>query len=99
VSDEMSNETSGTAKTGSGEREVYRSAGALALGLSLIVGGAAALLLAGALVSEFDSGVVLLGLLGIAAIIAGIVQFIIGVYQCADNIDRAATVLLEARRG
>jgi predicted phage tail protein len=99
VSDEMSNEPSSTARTASGEREVYRSAGALALGLSLIVGGAAALLLAGALAGTFASGVILLGFLAVAAIIAGIVQFIIGVYQCADNIDRAAKVLVQGKRG
>lgn len=81
------------------ERDVYRSATALTLGLSLLLGGAAALLLAGALGDMVGaSGFSLLVILGIVTIVAGVVQFVIGVYQCADNIDRAAKALINGQR-
>lgn len=96
----MSDEMSGTAKAASAEREVYRSASALTLGLGLLLGGAAVLLLAGAL-GEFvgASAFVLLVILGIVTIVAGVVQFVIGVYQLADNIDRVAKTLITGQRG
>lgn len=89
---------SGTAKAESPERDVYRSASALTLGLSLLLGGAAVLLLGGAL-GEFvgASAFALLVVLGIVTIVAGVVQFVVGVYQCADNIDRAAKALINGQ--
>ena len=96
----MSDETSATADAGPVERDVHRSASALALGRSLLLGGVVVLLLAGvlgALVGE--SAYSLLVILGIVTTVAGVVQFVIGVYQCADNIDRAAKVLINGERG
>lgn len=90
---------SATEKTGSVEREVYRSAGALALGLSLLLGGVAILFLVPVLGAAAGGAFSLLLILGIVTIIAGVVQLIIGVYRCADNIDRIAKALLEDRRG
>ncbi|MEU4388647.1 hypothetical protein [Promicromonospora sp. NPDC023805] len=44
------------------------------------------------------TGVLLLWFLGITTLIAGIVQTVVGIYQCADNIDRAAKVLIDGQR-
>ncbi|MEU4363327.1 hypothetical protein [Promicromonospora sp. NPDC023987] len=40
----------------------------------------------------------LLVILGIVTLVAGTIQLVIGVYQCADNIDRAAKVLIDGQR-
>ena len=91
---------SATANAGSVERDVYRSASALTLGLSLFLGGAVVLLVARVLVTVGGgSGFGLVVFLGIATIVAGVVQLVIAVYQCADNIDRAAKALINGQRG
>jgi membrane protein DedA with SNARE-associated domain len=94
----VSYETSDNMKAASGEREVNSSAGSLALGLGLIFGGVAVVLLAGVLVAVNGTAVMMAWFFGGAAIIAGVIQFIVGVYQCADNIDRAAKVLLDGQQ-
>jgi uncharacterized membrane protein HdeD (DUF308 family) len=95
----MSDEMSATAHAGSAEREVYRSASALTLGLILLLGGAVVLLLGGPLGAMVGaSAYSLLMILGIVTIVAGAVQLVIGVYQCADNIDRAAKALINGQR-
>jgi preprotein translocase subunit SecY len=100
MSDEMGDEMSAVARSGSVEREVYRSASALTLGVCLFLGGMVALLLGGVLFAMgVGHGFGLVAFLAIATIIAGIVQLAIGVYQCADNIDRAAKVLIDGQRG
>lgn len=88
----------GTTKAASDEREAHRSAGALALGLGLLFGGAVVLLLGSALLAGGNGAVLLVWFLGIATIIAGVVQTVIGVYQCADNIDRATKILIDGQR-
>lgn len=88
----------GTTKAASDEREAHRSAGALALGLGLLFGGAVVLLLGTALLAAANGAVLLVWFLGIATIIAGVVQTVIGVYQCADNIDRATQILIDGQR-
>lgn len=96
MSDDLSNETSATPNAGSGERPAYRSAGALALGLGLLLGGVVVLFLVGPLGAALGgSGMSLVGILGTVTVIAGIIQVVIGVYQCADNIDRATKALLD----
>lgn len=91
---------SGTAETESAHRDVYRSASVLTLGLSLLFGGAVVLLLAGPLAAFVGASVIsLLLILGAVTIIAGGVQLVIGVYQCADNIDRTAKALIGGQRG
>jgi uncharacterized integral membrane protein len=94
----VSYETSDNMKAASDEREVHSSAGSLALGLGLIFGGVAVVLLAGVLVAVNGTAVMMAWFFGGAAIIAGVIQFIVGVYQCADNIDRAAKVLLDGQQ-
>jgi uncharacterized membrane protein HdeD (DUF308 family) len=92
----MSDEMSATADTGSAERDAYRSAGALTLGLGLLLGGVVVLLLGGWLGAMVGaSALVLLVILGTVTIIAGIIQFLLGVYQLADNIDRTAQALIK----
>lgn len=98
MSDETSDKVTRTTKAASEERDVHSSASALALGLSLLLGGAVVLLLGGAFAAAGGSAVLLVWFLGIATIIAGIVQTVIGVYQCADNIDRATKVLIDGQR-
>jgi uncharacterized membrane protein HdeD (DUF308 family) len=88
----------GTTKAASEEREVHDSASALALGLGLLFGGVAVVLLARAFSVVNWSAVAVVMFFGIAAIVAGVVQTVIGVYQCADNIDRAAKVLIDGQR-
>jgi hypothetical protein len=95
----MSDETSAPANTGSVEREVYRSASALALGLGLLLGGVAILLLLGPIGFMAPSAFSLMVILAIVTLIAGAIQLVVGVYQCADNIDRATRALLDGRRG
>ena len=95
----MSDETSGSAKAAPAQQDVYRSATALTLGLSLLIGGAGALLLAGWFGPVVGESVyVLLMILGVIAVVVGLVQLVIGVYQCAANIDRTAKALLDAQR-
>lgn len=98
MSYETSDNLTGTTKAASDEREVHSSAGSLALGLGLVFGGVAVVLLAGVLVAVNGTAVMMAWFFGGAAIIAGVIQFIVGVYQCADNIDRAAKVLLDGQR-
>ena len=96
----MSDEMSGAAKAASAERDAYRSASALTLGLSLLLAGAVVLLLGRALADVVGaSAFSLLVILGIVTIVAGVVQFVMCVYQLADNIDRAAKVLIDGQRG
>ena len=95
----MSDETNGSAKAAPAQQDVYRSAAALTLGLSLLSGGAVVLLLTGWLGPAVGESVyVLLMILGVIAVAVGLVQLVIGVYQCADNIDRTAKALLDAQR-
>lgn len=88
----------GATKAASDEWEVHSSAGSLALGLGLLFGGVAVVLLAGAFAAVNGTAVVMAWIFGIVAIIAGVVQFIVGVYQCAENIDRATKVLIDGQR-
>jgi hypothetical protein len=87
-----------TGKAASDEREVHNSAGSLALGLGLLFGGVAVVLLAGAFAAVNGTAVVMAWIFGGMAIIAGVIQFIVGVYQCAENIDRATKVLIDGQR-
>ena len=98
MSYETSDNVTGTAKAASEEWEVHRSAGSLALGLGLTFGGVAVVLLGGLFVGGNGSVVALAWIFGGMAIIAGVIQFIVGVYQCADNIDRATKILFDGQR-
>lgn len=96
----MDDEMSATATAGSVKRDVYRSAGALTLGLSLLLGGVVILLLAGvlAVVAGMAPVFPLLAFIGMATTVLGVVQFLVGIYQCADNIDRVAKALIDGQR-
>lgn len=85
-------------KAASDEWEVHNSAGSLALGLGLLFGGVAAVLLGNVFVGWNGSVVALAWIFGGMAIIAGVIQFIVGVYQCAQNIDRATKILIDGQR-
>lgn len=98
MSYETSDNTTGTTKAASDEWEVHNSAGSLALGLGLAFGGVAVLLVAGAFAVVNYTAVAMVWFFGGAAIIAGVIQFIVGVYQCAQNIDRATKVLIDGQR-
>lgn len=96
----MGDEMSATADAGSGERGAYRSADAITLGLGLLLGGAIVLLVGSVFGLVAGASVFwLLVILGTVTLVAGTIQFVIGVYQCADNIDRAAKVLIDGQRG
>ena len=97
MSYETSDNMTGTAKA-SDEWEVHNSAGSLALGLGLLFGGVAVVLLVGVFFPMNGAAVALAWIFGIMAIIAGVIQSIVGVYQCAENIDRSAKVLIEWQR-
>ncbi|MFD6138910.1 hypothetical protein [Promicromonospora sp. NPDC060271] len=99
MSHETSDNTSDTTNAASDEREVHNSASALALGLGLLFGGVAVVLLAGLFAGVNGTAVVMAWIFGVIAIIAGVVQFIVGVYLCAENIDRATKVLIDGQRG
>lgn len=98
MSYETSDNMTGTTKAASDEWEVHNSAGSLALGLGLIFGGVAAVLLGNVFVGTNGSVVALAWIFGGMAMIVGIIQFIVGVYQCAENIDRATKILFEGQR-
>jgi hypothetical protein len=97
VSYETSDNMAGTTKAAD-EWEVHNSAGSLALGLGLLFGGVAVVLLGGLFVGWNGSVVALAWIFGGMAIIAGVIQFIVGVYQCAENIDRATKILIDGQR-
>lgn len=90
---------SGAAKPASKEQDVHGSAGSLALGLGLIFGGAAVLYLTGVLgVAPNATGLMLFMFIGGTAVVFGIVQLVVGVYQLADNVDRMAKAVLKGQR-
>ncbi|MFE7505229.1 hypothetical protein [Promicromonospora sp. NPDC057488] len=91
----MSDETIGSANPGSTEQKVHGSAGSLALGLGLVLGGAAVLyLVLGLRLVPNEAALVLFMFIGGTAIVVGAVQLVIGVYQLADNVDRMAKAVL-----
>jgi hypothetical protein len=98
VSYETSDNMTGTTNAASDEREVHDSASALALGLGLLFGGVAVVLLGGLFAGGNGSVLALAWIFGGMAIIAGVIQFIVGVYLCADNIDRATKILVDGQR-
>lgn len=98
MSYETSDNMTGTTKAGSDVPEVHNSAGSLALGLGLLFGGVVVLFLAHVFAAVNYTAVATAWFFGIAAIIAGVIQFIVGVYQCAENIDRATKVLIDGQR-
>jgi hypothetical protein len=99
VSYETNDNMTGT-KAASDEWEVHNSASSLALGLGLLFGGVAAVLLGNASVFVGANGsvVALAWIFGGMAIIVGVIQSIVGVYQCAQNIDRATKILFDGQR-
>lgn len=97
MSYETNDNMTGT-KAASDEWEVHNSASSLALGLGLIFGGVAVVLLAGVFVAVNGPAVSMVWFFAGAAIIVGIIQFIVGVYQCAQNIDRATKILFDGQR-
>lgn len=95
----MSDETIGSANADSTEQKVHGSAGSLALGLGLVLGGAAVLFLVlGLHLVPDPETLVLLVFIGGTAIIVGAIQLVVGVYQLADNVDRMAKAVLDRER-
>lgn len=88
----------GTTKAASDEWEVHNSAGSLGLGLGLIFGGVVVVLLANVFIAVNGMAVSVVWFFAGAAIIAGVIQFIVGAYQCAENIDRATKILIDGQR-
>jgi O-antigen/teichoic acid export membrane protein len=86
----MSEQLSGAGQAASAEKVVHSSATSLALGMGLLLGGG---------VVAFVGQAVhpLLMILGLVVLIFGAVQFAVGVYQFADNVDRAAKALITGR--
>ena len=80
--------------------EVPSSAGPITLGLVLILGGLVLLCLPALLdmLGVGEGAALLFWFLGGAGLIAGVVQLVIGIHRLADNVDRAARAVLEARR-
>lgn len=99
MTDGTSDEKVGAAKAASTEQHVHGSASSLAIGLGLVLGGAVVLLLAVLLVTAASgAGFSLLVFIGGTAIVFGLVQLVIGVYQLADNVDRMAKAALNPQR-
>ncbi|MFI2365374.1 hypothetical protein [Promicromonospora sp. NPDC019610] len=99
MSDETVDETSSTPKAASTRQVVHSSASSLTIGLCLILGGGVVIFLAGVLVAgPLPGGSMILMFLGGTAIVFGVVQLVIGVYQLADNIDRTAQAVLNGQR-
>ena len=95
----MSDETGGAPKAASTKQVVHSSASSLTIGLCLVLGGGVIVFLAGLLVSTgTGAGSSLFLFIGGAAIVVGVVQLVIGVYQLADNIDRTARAVLNGQR-
>ncbi len=95
----MSDETSDAPKAGSDEQVVHDSAGSLGLGLGLTLGGVVVLLVVGVL--RFVPNATAFGIfmfLGGAAVVLGVLQTAIGVYQLAQNVDRMAKAVLDGQR-
>ncbi|MCP2265982.1 hypothetical protein ACFQHV_12950 [Promicromonospora thailandica] len=95
----MTNESSTAAHTTVAQREARSSANPLALGLGLLLGGAAALVLGSVLVPHAGFAVFFaLAFVGIVMMVIGAVQLVVGVHRFADNVDRVARALIDARR-
>ncbi|MGW2092961.1 hypothetical protein [Promicromonospora sukumoe] len=98
MSDETSDGTSSARKAGSKEQVVHDSAGSLALGIGLTLGGAVVLLVVGVL--GFVPNATAFGLfmfIGGTAVVFGVVQTAIGVHQLALNIDNMAKAVLNGQ--
>ncbi|MFD6443588.1 hypothetical protein ACFWEJ_00705 [Promicromonospora sp. NPDC060204] len=99
MSDETIDETGGAAKAAPTEQVVHSSASSLTIGLCLILGGGVIFFLARLfVVGPTGGGSMILMFLGGTAIVFGVVQLVIGVYQLADNVDRTAKAVLNGQR-
>jgi hypothetical protein len=87
----MSEQLSGAGQAASEEQDVHSSAKSLALGMGVLMGG-------GVVVFVGQAVDPLLMILGRVVVFIGAVQFAVGIYQFADNVDRAAKALITARR-
>lgn len=88
----MSDKLSGTVKAPATRavRGVYDSARTLALGLGLLLGGG--------LLALTGAALPVAAVIGTALLVLGVPVFVVGVYQFADNHDRAARALINGRR-
>lgn len=99
MSDEMSDASGAAPKTASPQQVVHSSASSLTIGLCLVLGGGVIAFLARLfVVGPTGGGSMILIFLGGAAIVVGVVQLVVGVYQLADNIDRTAKAVINGQR-
>ncbi|GAA2223658.1 hypothetical protein GCM10010413_16200 [Promicromonospora sukumoe] len=99
MTDETYDKAGGAKKPGSTEQVVHDSAGTLGLGLGLTIGGTVVLLVVGVL--RFVPNATAYGFFmffGGIAVVVGVIQTVIGVYQLAQNIDRMAKAVLKRQR-
>lgn len=87
----MSDEMNSAVRPVSAEKAVHGSARNLAVGLGVTLGGVVIIL--------FGPGISpMLVVVGLVGLIVGTVMLSMGVYQFADNVDRAAKALITGRR-
>ncbi|MFI8523162.1 hypothetical protein ACIGB8_01870 [Promicromonospora sukumoe] len=91
----MNDQISGAANRASTANEVHNSAVSLALGLGLALGGWLFLRLLGWLFPPTGPAGTLLLFVAGAAILVGLIQTVVGVYQLAHNVDRMAKAVLK----